>query len=85
MVVAKLLGKRTHQLPGQHSAAALHHAHDPNLLSGRLNVSELFFEVPKDYGNASKGTIRLFARSVERFEKPVDTSKQDVKQHPWCM
>ncbi|KAK4692390.1 hypothetical protein P7C71_g4803, partial [Lecanoromycetidae sp. Uapishka_2] len=65
MAAAKLLGKRTHQVPG------------------RLNVSELFFEVPKDHSNPSNGTLRLFARSVERFEKPVDSSKKDLKQPPW--
>ncbi|KAL2044873.1 hypothetical protein N7G274_002648 [Stereocaulon virgatum] len=67
MAAAKLLGKRTHQLPG------------------RLNVSELFFEVPKDHANPSHGTLRLFARSVERFEKPVDASKKEIKQPPWLL
>ncbi len=66
MSAAKLLGKRTHQMPG------------------RLNVSELFFEVPKDHSNPQNGSLRLFARSVERFEKPVDASKKEVKQLPWC-
>ena len=67
MSAAKLLGKRTHQMPG------------------RLNVSELFFQVPKDYANPQNGSLRLFARSVERFENPVDASKNEVKQPPWCM
>ena len=66
MTAAKLLGKRTHQMPG------------------RLNVSELFFEVPKDHSNPKSGSLRLFARSVERFEKPVDASNREVKQPPWC-
>lgn len=66
MSAAKLLGKRTHQMPG------------------RLNVSELSFQVPKDYANPQNGSLRLFARSVERFEKPVDASKKEVKQPPWC-
>lgn len=66
MSAAKLLGKRTHQMPG------------------RLNVSELFFEVPKDHSRPQDGSLRLFARSVERFEKPVDVSKKEVKQPPWC-
>ena len=65
MSAAKLLGKRTHQMPG------------------RLNVSELFFQVPKDYANPQNGSLRLFARSVERFEKPVDASNKEVKQPPW--
>lgn len=62
---AKLLGKRTHQMPR------------------RLSVSELFFEAPKDYSNPQNGSLRLFARSVERFEKQVDASKIEVKQPPW--
>ena len=66
MSVAKLLGKRTHQMPG------------------KLNVSELFFEVPKDYSHPQNGSLRLFARSAERFEKPVDATKKEVKQPPWC-
>ena len=54
-------------------------------MPGRMNVSELFFEVPKDYSKPQNGSLRLFARSVERFEKPVDASKKEVKQAPWCM
>ena len=54
-------------------------------MPGRLNVSELVFEVPKDYSNPGNGNLRLFARSVERFEKPVDASKKEVKQPPWSM
>lgn len=67
MSAAKLLGKRTHQMPG------------------KFNVSELFFQVPRDYANPHNGSLRLFARSVERFEKPLDASKKEVKQPPWCM
>ena len=66
MSAAKLLGKRTHQVPG------------------RLSVSELFFQVPRDYANPQNGSLRLFARSLERFEKPVDASRKEVKQPPWC-
>ncbi|CAD6578015.1 MAG: hypothetical protein ASARMPRED_008493 [Alectoria sarmentosa] len=62
---AKLLGKRTHQMPG------------------KLSVSELFFEVPKNYSKPQEGNLCLFARSAERFEKPVDTSKKTMKQPPW--
>ena len=53
-------------------------------MPGRLNVSELFFEVPRDYAKPQSGSLRLFARSVERFEKPVDASKKEVRQPPWC-
>lgn len=64
---AKLLGKRTHQVPG------------------KLSVSELFFEVPTNYSRAQDGSLRLFARSAERFEKPVDMSKKEIKQPPWLL
>ncbi|SLM35346.1 proline iminopeptidase [Lasallia pustulata] len=40
-------------------------------VSGKLQVSELFFEVPKDYSKPGDGSLRLFARSVERFENPI--------------
>lgn len=53
-------------------------------MPGRLNVSELSFEVPKDYSKPQNGSLRLFARSVGRFEKAVDASKKEVKQPPWC-
>ena len=86
MAAAKLLGKRTHQVPGIQSLSQ-----DPDRnqscldpFPGKINVSELFFEVPKDHSNPSKGSLRLFARSAERFEKPVDASKKEVKQQPWC-
>lgn len=52
---------------------------------GKLNVSELFFEVPKNYSKAQDGSLRLFARSVKRFEKPVDISKTEIKQPPWLL
>ena len=48
-------------------------------------MSELFLEVPKDYSNPANGTLRLFARSVERFTNPVDASKPDFKQLPWFL
>ena len=47
-------------------------------------VSELFFEVPKDHSKPSNGTLRLFARSAERFENPVNPSKES-KQPPWFL
>lgn len=46
-------------------------------------VSELAFAVPIDYSNPERGQLRLFARSVERFEKPIDPSTKVVKQKPW--
>ncbi len=50
---------------------------------GKLTVSEFFFEVPKNYSRAQDGSLRLFARSAGRFEKPVDISKNEIKQPPW--
>ncbi len=50
-------------------------------------MSELFFEVPKDYANPSNGTLRLFARSVTRHEVPTaPTDEREMKkkaQKPW--
>ena len=51
---------------------------------GKLQVSELFFEVPKDYSKPDDGSLRLFARSVERFENPVELGKDGQKRLPWC-
>ncbi|KAL8943849.1 MAG: hypothetical protein Q9216_000842 [Gyalolechia sp. 2 TL-2023] len=51
---------------------------------GKLLISEYFFEVPLDHENPQHGTLKLFARSAERFEKPVDSSKPDIEQLPWC-
>ncbi|KAL9023597.1 MAG: hypothetical protein Q9196_007101 [Gyalolechia fulgens] len=66
MSTAKLLDKRTHQVPG------------------KLLTSEYFFQVPLDHAHPRDDTLKLFARSVERFERPVDASKADTKQLPWC-
>ena len=53
------------------------------MILGRLLVSELAFAVPIDYSNPDKGGIRIFARSVDRSERPVDPSAKDNKQKPW--
>lgn len=54
---------------------------------GKLKVSELFFEVPKDYAKPDRGHIQLFARSVTRHEKPVIPLSKDEQlkkdQKPW--
>lgn len=47
-------------------------------------MSELFFDVPKDYSMPADGSLRLFARSVERVEKPSDGAKEEKKHVPWC-
>ncbi|OJJ50164.1 hypothetical protein ASPZODRAFT_1117486 [Penicilliopsis zonata CBS 506.65] len=66
MVVAKLIDKRLHNVPG------------------RLRVAELFFDVPVDYSKPNEATLRLFARSVRRFNTPVEPTKED-KQLPWLV
>ncbi|KAJ5032733.1 uncharacterized protein L3040_009327 [Drepanopeziza brunnea f. sp. 'multigermtubi'] len=58
-----------------------------HLIPGRLTVSELFFEVPKDYSNPDRGTIQLFARSVSKTEKPAvpisEEERRKKSQKPW--
>ncbi|KAM3065986.1 hypothetical protein ACMFMG_009793 [Clarireedia jacksonii] len=58
-----------------------------HLIPGKLKVAELFFEVPLDYSNLTRGTIRLFARSVTKYEKPITvTSEEESRkssQKPW--
>lgn len=87
MSLAKLIEKRTHQLPGQLFPIpvpfALSLGRELIIHVGKLTVSELFFQVPKDYSQAGNGNLRLFARSVERFDQPVDITKSEVKQLPW--
>lgn len=66
-------------------------SHKPADISwlGKLKVSELFFEVPRDYSNPTSGTLQIFARSVSRHEKPVVTlTKEEQKkeaQKPWLV
>ncbi|KAK3329636.1 Alpha/Beta hydrolase protein [Apodospora peruviana] len=42
-----------------------------HLLPGQLHVTELFFEVPKNYSRPELGTLKLFGRSVRRHERPI--------------
>jgi hypothetical protein len=53
--------------------------------TGKLKITEFFFEVPLDYSKPDGKHIRLFARSAEKFEKPVEPAKDGPKQTPWCM
>ena len=50
-------------------------------------MSELLFEVPKDYTNPFLGTLQLFARSVAKHEKPAAPLTEDEQrkreQKPW--
>ncbi|KAL4869055.1 hypothetical protein BDV12DRAFT_196675 [Aspergillus spectabilis] len=50
-------------------------------IPGKFRVAELFFEVPLNYSQPGDRTLRLFARSVRRLIKPVDSGK-DEKQPP---
>ena len=49
-----------------------------------MNITEHFFDVPKDYSKPNAGTIRIFARSVRKHETPADPS-EDKKQLPWMV
>ncbi|KAJ5221292.1 Proline iminopeptidase [Penicillium citrinum] len=51
---------------------------------GKLRVGELFFDVPVDYSKPNGTTLRLFARSVTRFNKPVEPTKDESKL-PWLV
>ncbi|KAL5320640.1 hypothetical protein ACEPPN_011450 [Leptodophora sp. 'Broadleaf-Isolate-01'] len=51
-----------------------------HLIPGKFAVNELFFEVPKDYGNPERGTIQLFARSVSRYEKPTTVISEEERR-----
>ncbi|TID04672.1 Proline iminopeptidase [Colletotrichum higginsianum] len=60
-----------------------------HVIPGKLLVSELFFEVPKDYSNQSSGVLQLFGRSVTKHERPVvppsETEKKQAEQKPWLV
>ena len=47
-------------------------------------MAELFFDVPIDYSKPNDGTLRLFARSVSRLNKPVEATKDEAKL-PWLV
>lgn len=51
---------------------------------GKLRVAELFFDVPVDYSKPNGGTLRLFARSIARFNKPVEPTKEEPRL-PWLV
>lgn len=56
---------------------------------GQFLVSELFFEVPKDYSNQTLGVLQLFGRSVTKHERPIvppsETEKKQAEQKPWLV
>ena len=55
---------------------------------GKLKITEHFFEVPRDYTKPSAGTLKLFARSARKAERPADNSDPEDKkrsQLPWLV
>ncbi|KAL9626529.1 MAG: hypothetical protein Q9204_007234, partial [Flavoplaca sp. TL-2023a] len=56
-----------------------------HLVPGKLRISEYFFEVPLNHESPPDGNLRLFARSIERYEKPVSAIKEEAKQLPWLL
>ncbi|KAE9578700.1 Proline iminopeptidase [Colletotrichum fructicola] len=60
-----------------------------HVIPGQFLVSELFFEVPKDYNNQSAGVLRLFGRSVTKHERPIvaptESEKRQAEQKPWMV
>ncbi|KAI0851439.1 alpha/beta-hydrolase [Daldinia vernicosa] len=56
----------------------------PYLVPGKLLVRELWFEVPLDYSDPKLKTIKLFARSVVKYERPIVESSE-VVQRPYLL
>jgi hypothetical protein len=84
-MIAKLLTSKCHLIPGKSADMV---ASFLLTSSGKLRVTELVFEVPKDYSETSAGTIQVFARSVTRNEASaagVLTEDERLKkaQKPW--
>lgn len=57
---------------------------EANGTPGKLRVGELFFDVPVDYSEPNGETLRIFARSVARLNKPVEPTKDEPKL-PWLV
>ncbi|KAF2096333.1 proline iminopeptidase [Rhizodiscina lignyota] len=56
---------------------------------GKLKVTEYFFGgIPRDWTSPEAGSLKLFARSVRKSEKPADPSPEEdekKKQLPWMV
>jgi len=52
--------------------------------TGKLKITEHFFDVPKDYNNPSNGTIKVFARSARKHETFPNESK-NTEPLPWMV
>lgn len=55
-----------------------------DLFPGKLRIGELFFDVPVDYQKPYGTTLRVFARSVSRFNKPLEPTKEETNL-PWLL
>ncbi|KAI4594566.1 hypothetical protein KJ359_007654 [Pestalotiopsis sp. 9143b] len=49
----------------------------PHLVPGKLLVSELWFEVPLDYTKPTGKQIKLFGRTVSKYERPIIEPSQE--------
>jgi len=59
-------------------------------LSGQLHVTELLFEVPRNYASPSAGRrLRLFGRSVRKHERPIvphsQTDLENLEKNPYMV
>jgi len=58
-------------------------------VTGKLKVSELLFEVPRDYSNPDRGTLQLFGRSVTKYEKAAAFLSEEERRRkaykPWMV
>ncbi|CAJ2501814.1 Uu.00g046670.m01.CDS01 [Anthostomella pinea] len=58
----------------------------PRVVPGKLLVKEFWFEVPLDHSKPDAKTVRLFARSAVKHEKPVvESSPAEVIQRPFLV
>ncbi|KAI1661436.1 alpha/beta-hydrolase [Daldinia decipiens] len=56
----------------------------PYVVPGKLLVKELWFQVPLDHSDPKSETIKLFARSVVKYERPIVESSE-VVQRPYLL
>jgi pimeloyl-ACP methyl ester carboxylesterase len=52
--------------------------------TGKLKITEHFFDVPKDYSKPENGTIKIFARSARKHEGYPNDAKNN-EQLPWMV
>ncbi|KAI8965955.1 alpha/beta-hydrolase [Daldinia sp. FL1419] len=56
----------------------------PYVVPGKLLVKELWFEVPLDHSKPESKKIKLFARTVAKYERPIVESSEIV-QRPYLL